>query len=192
MKTKAFAAATVLALSASQAMAVQQGDWLLRFGIGHVSPNDSSSMFSGLSTFGTGVGSDTQPTINVTYMFTDNLGLDVLGALPFEHDVYATGAVTGKVGATKHLPPTIGVQYHFTPKSTIRPYAGVGVNYTHFWDEKAYTPPHQPQAGRLLWRGRPGRCGRRYQQGLVPECGCPLYQDQYGGHHQHRYRHGRH
>jgi outer membrane protein len=132
---KALAAATLMALSASQAMAIGEGDWLVRVGVGHVSPNDSSSDFSLAPGVGAGVGSDTRPTINLTYMMTDNIGLDVLGALPFEHTISATGALTGEVGTTKHLPPTIGVQYHFTPKSNIRPYVGVGVNYTHFWDE---------------------------------------------------------
>lgn len=135
MKIKHLAAAGLMALSASQAMAVEKGDWLLRVGIGHVSPNDSSSDFSGASGVGASVGSDTRPIVNLTYMMTDNLGLDILGALPFEHAISATGGLSGEVGTTKQLPPTIGIQYHFTPKSSIRPYAGIGLNYTHFWNE---------------------------------------------------------
>ncbi len=135
----AFVAAALLGASATPAMAIEQGDWLVRFGVGHVAPNDSSSDFSGAAGVGAGVDSDTKPIINLTYMLTDNIGLDVLGAWPFEHDIKATCAITGKVGSTKQLPPTVGIQYHFTPKSSIRPYVGVGLNYTHFWDEKLNT-----------------------------------------------------
>lgn len=126
MKTQRVAAAVLMAMSASQAMAIGQGDWIMRFGIGHVSPNDSSSALN------VGVKSDTRPTINFTYMLSDNLGVDVLGALPFEHDI--TSGST-RIGTTKQLPPTVGLQYHFSPKQSFRPYLGVGVNYTHFWDE---------------------------------------------------------
>ncbi|WP_312854381.1 OmpW/AlkL family protein [Paludibacterium denitrificans] len=32
------------------------------------------------------------------------------------------------------LPPTLTLQYHFAPEATFRPYAGVGVNYTQFYN----------------------------------------------------------
>jgi outer membrane protein len=42
-----------------------------------------------------------------------------------------------KVGSAKQLPPTVNVQYYFLGSdSKFRPYAGVGVNYTFFWDEE--------------------------------------------------------
>ncbi|MBI2509129.1 MAG: OmpW family protein, partial [Betaproteobacteria bacterium] len=31
-------------------------------------------------------------------------------------------------------PPTLTLQYHFTPEAKWRPYVGVGVNYTRFTD----------------------------------------------------------
>jgi outer membrane protein W len=41
------------------------------------------------------------------------------------------------VGSAKQLPPTVNVQYYFLGSdSKFRPYAGVGVNYTFFWDEE--------------------------------------------------------
>ena len=129
------AAAVSLALMGSPAWAVEKGDLLVRFGIGHISPNDDSSDFSGAPGVGVSVDSDTSLTLNATYMLTDNIGLDILAAWPFEHDLSANGALSGGVGSVKHLPPTIGLQYQFLPKNNIRPYVGVGVNYTHFWDE---------------------------------------------------------
>lgn len=41
-----------------------------------------------------------------------------------------------QVGKTKHLPPTLSLQYHFAPQATLRPYVGVGLNYTLFFEEK--------------------------------------------------------
>jgi len=49
----------------------------------------------------------------------------------------------GKLGSTKHLPPVLSLQYHFNPNATIRPYAGIGLNYTLFFDEDAKTSLHE-------------------------------------------------
>ncbi len=75
--------------------------------------------------------------ITFSYMFTDNIGLGVLGAYPFEHDIEGKGAISdlGKVGSTKHLPPTVTLQYYFNNSTQFTPFVGAGVNYTHFFDE---------------------------------------------------------
>lgn len=46
----------------------------------------------------------------------------------------------GTVAETKHLPPTLSLQYYFKPVPNVRPYVGAGVNYTYFWDEKTAGP----------------------------------------------------
>ena len=46
----------------------------------------------------------------------------------------ATG-ISGKVGETRHLPPTLSLQYHFMPDNKWRPYVGAGLNYTIFFEE---------------------------------------------------------
>ncbi|MGD8547284.1 MAG: OmpW family outer membrane protein, partial [Thiohalophilus sp.] len=116
------ALASGLALTAQPASAVEKGDWLLRFGVVNVNPNDGSDASSslGLPADAIGVDDNTQLYINATWMFSDNMGLDILGATPFTHDITLDGA--GKIGETKHLPPTVGIQYHFSPKSNVRPY----------------------------------------------------------------------
>jgi len=114
------------------AHAVSQGDWLLRFGGAQVSPNDGSSGV--VANDAIGVDSNAQPFVNLTYMLRDNIGLEVLAALPFQHDITLNGS---KIAETKQLPPTISVQYHFRPKENIRPYVGAGINYTTFFSEKA-------------------------------------------------------
>jgi len=124
-----------LAASAMPSYAVQKGDLLIRAGVGHVAPNDSSSGFSGAPSLEVEeVGSSTNLAINFTYMVSDNIGVELLGALPFKHDIKVTGL--DKVVETKQLPPTVILLYNFAPKSTVRPYAGGGINYTKFFQEK--------------------------------------------------------
>ena len=72
---------------------------------------------------------------------TDNIGAEVLAATPFEHDLTAKGlaqygfATTG-LGSTDQLPPTLTFNYFLgSASSAIRPYVGVGVNYTTFFDK---------------------------------------------------------
>ncbi len=133
------AAAVVLALltAVSPAQAVEKGDWLFRAGVGHVAPNDSSTDLTGAPGGNVAVGSSTNLALNFTYMFTDNWGFEVLGALPFAHDISGSGNLSGAgtVIETDQLPPTFMAIYNFDPKSNVRPYVGVGINYTTFMDE---------------------------------------------------------
>ena len=129
MKIKALLSTIVLISAgvANTAMAVEKGDWLVRFGASNVDPkSDNHSIVS--------VDDATSFTVNFSYMFTDNLSFEVLAAYPFEHDITAGGA---KVASTKHLPPTFSVQYHFMPKNAFKPYVGLGVNYTTFFSTKS-------------------------------------------------------
>ena len=58
-----------------------------------------------------------------------------MGVTP--HDVTAVNTAVGDLdlGSVVLLPPTLTLQYHFNPGGTTRPYAGVGVNYTLFFNE---------------------------------------------------------
>lgn len=123
------------------AEAYQAGDMILRVGAVSVQPDDSSSALSlnGTRLAGTGVSvdSDTQLGITGTYMLTDYLGLSLLAATPFQHDIKADlGGASVKAGDTKHLPPTLTLQYYPMPTgSTFQPYIGGGLNYTTFFSE---------------------------------------------------------
>ncbi len=128
-----------MALSCSSAFAVNQGDWLVRGGVGYVHPNDSSGDVAG---FGTGsrvsVDSATNLTLTLSYFVTPNVNVELLGALPFKHDINGAGTIAGagKVAETKELPPTLVVNYMFNPQTNIRPYVGAGINYTTFFSTK--------------------------------------------------------
>ncbi|MFO1426046.1 MAG: OmpW family outer membrane protein [Steroidobacteraceae bacterium] len=67
-------------------------------------------------------------SLSATYFVTPNWAVNA-GALPFEHDIKAPGLNLGKVASTKHLPPTVEIQYHFMPDGKFRPYIGAGLNY---------------------------------------------------------------
>ena len=121
------------------AVAHEQGDFLIRAGVSQVRPkSDNGSALSGSVKLY--VNNDVKPSISGTYMLTRNLGLDVLAAAPFRHDVYGSGAVNGQIGSSKQLPPTVSLQWHFLPDQTVQPYVGLGVNYTRFFSTKAVGP----------------------------------------------------
>lgn len=129
---------------APTALAYQKGDIVVRAGLTSVVPDDSASnIVVGGADLGVSLGVDnnTQLGLNVAYFVTDNINVEVLAATPFTHDVnfsvedpLGTGT---KLGEVTHLPPTVSVNYYFNdPSSAFQPYAGVGVNYTIFFDEK--------------------------------------------------------
>ncbi|HHQ4554798.1 TPA: outer membrane protein OmpW [Aeromonas veronii] len=122
------------AVTSPFAMAHQAGDILVRGGLAIVSPQESSD-----DVFNTGefqIDSNQQLGLTLGYMITDNWGVELLAATPFSHRVSTAGL--GEIAKVKHLPPTLMAQYYFgDAKSKVRPYVGVGVNYTTFFDEKA-------------------------------------------------------
>ena len=113
---------------AAPALAQSQGDFTLGLGVGWIEPDSASNTAAGR------VGADgaLSPTVTVEYFVADNLGIELLASWPFEHDISVNGA---EVAKTKHLPPTLSLQYHFTNKSGITPFVGAGINYTYFFDE---------------------------------------------------------
>lgn len=134
------AIALALGLSAMPAAAYEAGDWVVRGRIINVNPNDDSGAISLNSTpqpnTGVSVNDDTTLELDFTYMLDPHWGLELILATT-KHEADAEGlAGVGTVLEAKVLPPTLTLQYHFSPKSNIRPYAGVGINYTHFYDEE--------------------------------------------------------
>ena len=135
MKTLRIAIAAVLALAATPALAQSAGSWTVGVGAHNVAPKSDNGTLTAtpLGNLKMDVGSNIRPTITAEYFVKDNLGLEVLAALPFKHDIAVDGV--GTVGSTKHLPPTVSLQYHFNGKGKVSPLVGVGVNYTKFFSE---------------------------------------------------------
>ena len=115
------------------AQAIQAGDMFGRLTLTTVMPNDDADPFSLAPTATPKVGDSTRPGATFVYMYTDNIGFEILAALPFKHEITNDG---DKIGETKHLPPTFSVQYYFNPQSKVRPFVGLGLNYTTFFSSK--------------------------------------------------------
>ncbi|RRN58741.1 OmpW family protein [Pseudoxanthomonas sp. SGNA-20] len=125
-------AASLAAVAAAPAFAQSAGDWTLGVGLHQVDPkSDNGKLADG--TLPLAIDSDAKPSVTFEYFVKDNLGVEVLGALPFKHEIAVKGV--GKVGQTKHLPPTITLQYHFNSAGKVSPLLGVGINYTTFFSE---------------------------------------------------------
>ena len=125
--------ALVTALSAGNAFAYGAGDLFTHFGIAKVSPTSDNGHFGGLD-MDVDVDDDTGFAFTLGYRFLDKWGVELLAAEPFEHDIDLNG---NELASTKHLPPTLTLQYYPLggTQSRVQPYIGAGVNYTHFSDE---------------------------------------------------------
>ena len=146
---KSLLTASLLALSiaAPMAHAYQAGDIIVRAGAITVDPRESSSdiWVGALNTDVAGtkatLDSDTQLGLNFAYMLTSNIGIELLAATPFSHNVGVKGmpgpfaGLNGNLGELKHLPPTLSVLYYpLDAASAFQPYVGAGINYTWFFD----------------------------------------------------------
>ncbi len=124
--------AAAVSLAAAPAMAQSKGDWTVSAGVHQVAPKSNNGSLAG-GTLKVDVDSDIKPTITGEYFLADNLGIEVLAALPFKHDININGL--GRVGSTKHLPPVVSLQYHFNSAGKVSPFLGAGLNYTTFFSE---------------------------------------------------------
>jgi outer membrane protein len=107
-----------------------QGPWLVRARIVNVDTANKSSAGGPLSLDANAltVSRKTIPEIDITYFFTPNIAAELILTYPQRHNVYLYGE---KIGTFKELPPTLMAQYHFIPNGAVRPYLGVGLNYTN-------------------------------------------------------------
>ncbi|POA28978.1 MULTISPECIES: OmpW family protein [Pseudomonas] len=137
------------ALATPFAQAHEAGDIIVRAGAITVNPTAGSSSvkvdrgpLAGADLGGKAtMDSSTQLGLNFAYMLTPDIGIELLAASPFQHDVNlkgtSLGAANGKLGTLKHLPPTLSVVYYpLNNKSAFQPYVGAGINYTWIYDEK--------------------------------------------------------
>ncbi|KQQ80131.1 hypothetical protein ASF73_02945 [Xanthomonas sp. Leaf131] len=130
MRSTLLLAGLAASFASVPALAQSKGDWTVAVGAHQVAPtSDNGSLVGG--TLDVEVGKDIKPTFTAEYFIADNLGIEVLAALPFEHDIALRGM--GRVGSTKHLPPVISLQYHFNSQGKLSPFVGVGINYTRFF-----------------------------------------------------------
>lgn len=133
MKTALSALAIAAAMTAAGTASAQQaGTWSFGVGLGYVQPQDDTGMIAGANSE---IDGSARPILTAEYFVMDNLGIELLAAAPFEHNVSLAGL--GEVAEATHLPPTISLNYHFQTGGPLTPFLGVGVNYTTFLDVDA-------------------------------------------------------
>lgn len=106
--------------------------FLLRARAIDVVPDESSTVSIGGKVK---AGNQVVPELDVTYFFTDNIGAELIAAVtPHEMGAVWTGLGDIDLGEVWLLPPTLNLQYHFNPYGSIRPYAGAGLSYIHYFN----------------------------------------------------------
>jgi outer membrane protein len=144
-QVKFIAVAAAAMLAAGSVCAQSAGTWMVRAGATTMTPVGPSGCMTAPD-YGDGPGctrsevsSATQLAGGVTYMYTDNISLDVPLALPFKHDLIGAGSMqgAGKLGEVQALPMTVFLQYRFLEaKAKFRPYVGLGLTYAYFSKEQ--------------------------------------------------------
>ncbi len=120
-------------------MAIEQGDILVNARVINISPDTSNNqvMASGsplAAPAGIDVDDGFSLGVDITYMITNNFGVELMLDTSSKHDIKGTGNLAGvKVGDITVLPPSLIAVWHFMPKNNIRPYVGAGLNYTLFF-----------------------------------------------------------
>lgn len=129
LTTSALALTVAIVTLAGPVMAQSQGDWTFGVGVANVNPKSDNGTLAGSAAT---IGDDTQLSLTAEYFVLDNIGIELLAATPFEHNISIGGAFAG---TTRQLPPTLSVNYHVPTQGKLKPFIGVGVNYTTFFEE---------------------------------------------------------
>jgi outer membrane protein len=122
----------------------QKGDILVRAGLSQINPqSENLQPFGGVAGVPVStlvVDSDVTPTFDVTWMFMNHFGIELLAAYPFTHGIDIkpySGASESRIGYVDVMPPTLSVVWRpFDDKRTLQPYVGIGMNWTLFSGEK--------------------------------------------------------
>jgi outer membrane protein len=146
MKTiSSLAVAAALACAACAASAQSN---IVKVGITDYVPNSKTTGITGIGVppgADADVGSATTVIFVYERMFTPNIGAELVIGIPPRIKAKATGTVAflgDDVLSAKNVAPTAFVTYHFfDPGTALRPYLGVGINYTHFASVKSSLAP---------------------------------------------------
>jgi outer membrane protein len=140
---KVFKTTTILTalLASSSVMAIEKGDVLINARILNITPDVSSNQVTAAgSPIAPPAGIDVEDGyslgVDITYMVTNNFGVELMLDTSSTHDIKGTGNLAGvNIGDVTVLPPSVIAVWHFMPTNNIRPYVGAGVNYTMFFSE---------------------------------------------------------
>lgn len=122
-------------LMCASSIIAQESPWLVRLRALDVLPDPSSSRISAIGGHVTDISNQVTAELDFSYFFTNHWAAELILATT-RHSVKATGTALGSVnlGKVSVLPPTLTAQYHLFPGKWMNPYAGVGINITHFYN----------------------------------------------------------
>jgi outer membrane protein len=119
------ALAAALAAAVPVAQAQDSASFIVRARAVHLDSANKDSTGLGLT-----INDKWIPEVDITYFLTPNLAAELVLTYPQKQTVNST-VVGGDIGSFKHLPPTLTFQYHVTGIQGLRPYVGLGLNYTN-------------------------------------------------------------
>lgn len=148
-KMLAVAAASVVLLASAGAGAQEirgkrAGDFNLRVRGIAVAPDNGARPVNNATTGAKAstlerVEMEATPEFDVSYFVTSNIAFELIAATT-RHELKVGGPSFNngtKLADVSVLPPTLTLQYHPLPNSTLSPYFGAGVNYTFFYNQDA-------------------------------------------------------
>lgn len=141
MSNRALVVALSLVLAPLGAVlrAQDPGTLWLKVGAGLVDPKSGNGSLAG-HTLDVDLGSSARPTVALEAFVARHLGVELLAAWPFRHEVRLDGV---RAATVDQLPPTLSLQYHFTDFTdggVVAPYVGLGVTWVQFFSEKTTGP----------------------------------------------------
>jgi outer membrane protein len=107
----------------SAAQTTKEGPWMARTGVVNFQSVNNDGTTQGLA-----VNNKSNLTLGASYFFSKTLALGLELAPPQEHRLTNSG---DRVDSVTLVPLTITLQYHLGGKK-VRPYMGLGLNYTAF------------------------------------------------------------
>jgi outer membrane protein len=108
----------------------QENPWMVRARATHLNWDNSENSQLAAAGLGVNAKNKTIPELDISYFFTKNIAAELVLTYPQRVNVNSTAA--GDLGYVRALPPTLLAQYHFTQFGPLKPYVGVGLNYTIF------------------------------------------------------------
>lgn len=147
MKKTHIAIGALLALASLSALADENFPNTVRIGYAHIAVHsDSPSLTSNGPDFLTpqpaGIKVENANTVYLGYTrrLTANVDFDLALGVPPEHDNRGTGTLApfGVTAKVKQRAPTMFINYNFGDESNaFRPFVGLGLNYTQFYDARS-------------------------------------------------------
>ena len=152
---------SVLALLLGCAATASADDnWMLRTRLIYIAPDDGADGI--LEGADTTVESDLTVEVDLSYFFGDRWAIEGILATAAQEVKADLGGGEVSLGSVYHAPATILGQYHFGPDNKVKPYVGLGINYTIFYRESGTLDMLDLDSGSFGVAGQFGidfRCG---------------------------------